>query len=372
MRKELYKRDAKGKIRVSTVEVVRRVNDTFLIERKSGILEGKLREEVDIIEEGKANRTTSQQAILKFDSVVNKLQDRGYKTKEQYCNNAETEFTWDLIPLQSTSAEGDLRPMLASPMKANFKLDKSYIVQYKLNGVRCTMFKKDGKVVARSRAGKSYDIPTTLIRADLTTSFFNTYPNGFLDGELYIHGVPLQTISGYARKEVVEPLLEYHIYDGLIDINNNEANGDRILSLEIQETNKIKLSHNFLVSDTESLLKIEEDALSDGYEGLIIRDVDAKYAFGKRSTALLKLKKFIDEEFIVVGYEYGKRKEDLVFICTQEEGKEFKVKMTGTSRFKENLILEKCVGKKLTVKYFERTAKNIPFHGVGLNFRDYE
>jgi DNA ligase-1 len=54
------------------------------------------------------------------------------------------------------------------------------------------------------------------------------------------------------------------------------------------------------------LLKLEAEMLEQGYEGLILRDGHAPYKMGRSTVKegyLLKLKRFTDAEFEVIGFE---------------------------------------------------------------------
>jgi DNA ligase-1 len=63
-----------------------------------------------------------------------------------------------------------------------------------------------------------------------------------------------------------------------------------------------------LIRNEEQLLKYEEQCINEGYEGIILRRADGgdRYKFG-RSTAkegfLLKFKRFVDTEALVIGFE---------------------------------------------------------------------
>jgi len=378
MLEKLYKRDSKGKVRISTIELIERVTGDVILDRRSGLIDGKRTQEINEITEGKAGRSTLEQATLEFNSKVKKLKDKGYKTVEEYCSLAkvpDSEFTYDLIPKISTTGDGGHKPMLAQSLKKELDFEnKRYTSQPKLNGVRCNIYKVGEDIVAKSRQGKDYTVSCRYIIEELIDMFVE-FPNLFLDGEIYIHRVPLQDISGWVRKQTPieeHKKLEYHIYDSLLDINVNQPFETRANNLAFGSLEILKNVRHSTFNSMEELIRIEDYTLLEGYEGVMVRDLDGLYEFGKRSKTLLKLKKFIDEEFIILGYEFGRRQEDLVFICVQEEGKTFKVKMTGTKEFKASLDLEGCISKPLTVKYFERTKENIPFHGVGIEIRDYE
>jgi DNA ligase-1 len=80
-----------------------------------------------------------------------------------------------------------------------------------------------------------------------------------------------------------------------------------------------------------------------GYEGAIIRQLGIGYEH-KRSSQLLKMKDFLDSEFLVVGVEEGRGKLQGhcgAFACSTQEGKIFSVKMAGDTRFLKT-IFEIC------------------------------
>lgn len=85
------------------------------------------------------------------------------------------------------------------------------------------MYYKDGEVHTASRGGQHYDYSTKHItgHSDMI-KLFEENPDIILDGELYIHGRPLQYISGLARLETDVyskcEALEYWIYD-IVDPN---------------------------------------------------------------------------------------------------------------------------------------------------------
>ena len=80
--------------------------------------------------------------------------------------------------------------------------DKPLFCSKKLDGVRCLMKYDEelDEVFTVSRGGDDYDIATEHIRSDSQLKeLFRENPFLILDGELYIHGWPLQRISGACR-----------------------------------------------------------------------------------------------------------------------------------------------------------------------------
>lgn len=61
-----------------------------------------------------------------------------------------------------------------------------------------------------------------------------------------------------------------------------------------------------VVNNVEEVLAFEEECLTAGFEGLIVRSIDGRYKNGRstlRENLLLKLKRTFDDEAIIVGFE---------------------------------------------------------------------
>ena len=118
----------------------------------------------------------------------------------------------------------------------------------------------------------------------------------------------------------------------------------------------------------------EEKSLNEGYEGIMARNRDSKYLFGYRSKDLLKVKRFLDEEYEVVGFTHGTsiEKECLIFICQTKEGQYFNVRPVGTHEERKEMykVGHTYIGKPLTVKYQELSNDGVPRFPVGLHIRE--
>lgn len=161
----------------------------------------------------------------------------------------------------------------------------------------------------------------------------------------------------------------------------------------------IFMLHQEMIYTLQELLDYEEAMLNAGYEGLILRDPFGPYKFGRstvREAILLKLKRFVDKEFMVVGFEermhngneakanelgYMKRSShqanksgrgDLGALRLSGHGMFFTV----GSGFDDALRAEiwnnqsKYLGKMAKVKYFPIGMKDGPRHPVFLGWRD--
>lgn len=401
MIKYLLSKASTGKFRVAYLEWDEKWDEErkgFVITRTYGQLNGKMTQAPDIvITVGKAGRTHREQALLQFNSELKKYLDKGYKEMENdpetYSETQLEEFYGDLKTDQNGFAKHMLAKSADKVKESSINKVKFWYASRKIDGVRCSFYYKDGEIYSASRGGGDYDPATTHFRKNpKLIQFFETHPDYVLDGELYKHGKSLQQISGAARLEKNAydcDWLEYYVYDIMIP---NMKFSDR---LEILKQVKQELDLTFdpnrewvkgelqmqmvpqeKVSGYENIMKLHNQYVSEGWEGVVCRNPDKDYGFGKRTNDMLKFKMYKDDEFIITGYELGLRgTEDMVFICETEDGIEFKAKPWGDRALKEEYIENfktKCLGKMATVKYFYLSDEGTPLQPSVKCIRDYE
>ena len=106
----------------------------------------------------------------------------------------------------------------------------------------------------------------------------------------------------------------------------------------------------------------------------MLRNREGRYEIGQRSTALQKLKDFVDGEFTIVDVTDGRgREEELaVFVCRTAEGLQFHVRPRGTTEERAAMYRERAsyVGRPLTVSYQNLTDEGIPRFPVGVGCRE--
>ena len=145
--------------------------------------------------------------------------------------------------------------------------------------------------------------------------------------------------------------------------------------------NKIREAADCLVAvetpevlSEDMLMEYEDKYIKAGYEGSMARNKESKYLFGYRSKDLLKVKRFLDAEYKVVGFTEGSAVESgcIVFVCETDDGQEFSVRPTGTHSERKVWFThgETFIGKMLTVKYQELSNDGVPRFPVGLHFRE--
>lgn len=320
---------------------------------------------------GKKNETTAgQQAEAEAQAKWEKQKKKGYVETPSGALNDEVDA---LI-------EGGIVPMLAHKFADQaHKIKYPAFVQPKLDGIRCIAVVKDGKCTLWSRTRKPITGVPHIIRA-LEEAFKNGV-DIVLDGELYNHEYKtnFERIVSLVRQE--EPaegheVVQYHVYDIVMD-GPFQARATKLRYMKERwfEGHIVKVDTQSIEDEVQALSWFETWR-SEGYEGAMIRNSEGLYV-NKRSTDLLKIKEFDDNEFDIIGIEEGRGKLSghAIFVCKTIEGKEFLAKMKGDTfqlkRFFEDHSLWQ--GKKLTVKYQGFTGKEkVPRFPVGVSIRDYE
>jgi ATP-dependent DNA ligase len=253
-----------------------------------------------------------------------------------------------------------------------------YIIQPKLDGVRCRAIIKDNNVMLASSENHFIDhVPH--IEEALKKSFPDMEIE--LDGELYTHGMSFQDIisitSRSRNKHINSEKMEYHIFD----IVTNKEQVDRTSMLNalgyhfIDE--RIRVVPASLVRNMEEIMEKFDQYLTDGYEGFVIRDTYGQY-HRKRYTGMMKFKPHQIDEYVILGTIEeisidGFPKNSLgAFVCTSTEGTIFNVGtgLTAEQRHDFWRHREELVGKKLKVKYQALTqGKGVPRFPVALEVK---
>lgn len=399
MIKYLLSKASTGKFRVvylSASEQWDEEQNGFVINRITGQLHGKMTTQPAIvISAGKAGRTPEEQLELQFKSELKKYLDKGYKELENdietYSDTQLEEFYGDIKTDQNGFAKHMLAKSADKVKESSINKVKYWYASTKIDGVRCSFYYKDGRVLSASRGGGNYDNSTSHIRNnEKLIEFFKEHPDYILDGELYKHGKSLQQISGTARLEKTtanDLWLEYYVYDIMIP---NMVFSDRleILKQLQQELNlgfnpnkdwkegelRLQLVPQEKVSGYANIMKLHDQYVSEGWEGVVCRNPDKEYGFGKRTNDMLKFKFYKDAEFKIIGLSEGLREEDMCFTLITEDGIEFKAKPMGSRELKQQYRqrLDELIGKMATVKYFYLSDEGTPLQPVLKCIRDYE
>lgn len=176
----------------------------------------------------------------------------------------------------------------------------------------------------------------------------------------------LNKISGLCRKETLEEdhkQLEFRCYD-IVDEKTNFIDRLKVLRnlKSLYQSPKLVIVDHYSVSGIKEIMDLHNKAVSEGYEGLVVRDPNKPYKCGSRDTRMCKIKEFQDSEFKILGLVEGLRDEDLCFLMETDKGYQFKAKPIGTrddKKFYREHISE-LIGKMGTVKFFGYTHTDKP------------
>ena len=384
---------------------VKELKDSYEITTKYGLKGKKLRKSKKIIKSFKENKKKGITTLKKFvESQVEELYNK--KLKEEYNKKknekeikkyleSDTEKENENLNEKKENLKINVRklkninnkienikskkhyPMLAYDYKK--KSDKVIFpcfIQPKLDGVRALgignqLFSRNGNI-----------FPTL---EHIKKELEENKDNLILDGELYTDDINFEKIVGLVRKNnksKEEEIDSLKIYFNIFDyIDENLSFEKRLIKLtEFFSKNNfkyLKFVKTEICNKKELIEKYLDNFINEGYEGIIIRNGNGKYEENIRSNNLLKLKRFIDEEFEIINYttpSEGKEIGCVIWECKTKEGKKFTVRPEGNYKERKKLYKEgkKYIGKMLTVRYQELTNDKIPRFPVGVCIRDYE
>lgn len=393
---QLISRDSKGKIRVVDMSAGwSEEQHGFVIKRTTYQYQGKKVEQPDIwIYKGKASRTLKEQLELEYKSNMKKYLDKGYKLLTKPLDDYSEEELNEIIGEIRTSQNGIPKPQLAKQadkVTSQKTFDKKYWGSRKIDGLRCLIYMgDDGELHTVSRGSMNYDAAMyeILSHPDLI-KLFKENEGLIMDGECYKHGYSLQQLNSVARtqvKAVDYEVLQFYWYD-IVDLNlDTTARINKIKKLakplnltfdpdrEFKEDElRIQLVPHVEVSGWNNIMKLHNDYVEEGWEGLVIRLQTSMYGPNKRTNDWIKVKSYQDSEFKIVGISEGLREEDMCFILTTETGIEFKAKPIGPRELKQQYRndLQLLIGKYATVKYFYLSDEGCPLQPVLKSIRDY-
>lgn len=283
------------------------------------------------------------------------------------------------------------KPLLAcnyEPSKAKFP----YILTPKIDGIR--FLKVNGTILSRSFK----PIRNKYIQDVLS----KVLPDG-VDGELTSGDTFQSTTSGIMSIEG-KPDFKCWIFDYVDPTREEILPFLHRIDSPILDKIPSNLPHEVLTGapagDEEELRFYENFYLSNGFEGVMLRDPGGTYKFGRstvRENILLKVKRFADAEGILIGLEEKLSNQNPAekdaFGRTKRSSAKAGLEATGTLGALEVRMLDgrttyigsglndelrekiwnnpdEYIGKLVKFKYFEQGVKELPRHPVFLGFRD--
>jgi DNA ligase-1 len=284
-----------------------------------------------------------------------------------------------------------MRPLLAHIYEPHRVTYPCY-VQPKLNGIRALY--QNGRFQSRDQL----PFPDGLLShlAEPLKAAFD--PSVILDGELYVHGWPLQRINAAVtpvRQHPTEDTLkvEYHVFDSVEYCKPFESRFGKLASISNEYAwNKTSIQFvRTIHCGTETLAnELYAQFVSLGYEGMMYRLGDCPYTSPKqligsrgqhrpkgasqsrflsdknnRVWHLLKRKDWQDDEFVCIGTQEGEGKYAGTLgalVCKTKSGNQFHVGSGLTDADRDHYWQNVPLGRLIKVKYLVLSSAGIPLN----------
>ncbi len=276
-------------------------------------------------------------------------------------------------------------PMLAKAV--NWKtITYPCFVQPKLDGVRCLVLiqiernkntEEYGRIQFLSRSGKHYNTLSHIHSKIYDKVLDSTITEStIIDGEIYSDQLSFQEIVSAVKAQKENSLkLQFRAYDIVSDDLQDVRIAKLYQLIDSINSPHITKVHTNIVTNKSEITALHDQFVQQGYEGAMIRNPKGWYGRGQRSSDLLKVKEFDENEFAFKCFEHGQRGvEDLIAVCWNKDGIAFRAKVVGTKSEKEDLYLlnDYSEGKSFIIKHFGVTEDGLPRFPIGKGFRNYE
>ena len=281
------------------------------------------------------------------------------------------------------------KPLLAGKFDSE-KAKFPYAATPKIDGIRFLMV--GGAALTRSFKPIRNEYLQKILSSNL--------PDG-IDGEL-TSGSTFQECSSIMRIKG-EPEFKVWIFDFVNPKGEIKPYKERMNELSKFESFNIpsyEILFPTIVSNQEQIDQLMINNLNAGYEGLMLRDPNGIYKFGRSSVKeniLLKVKEFMDDEAEIISFRekmintneglkdnFGRTKRSSCqdglkpsgtlggFILRNSEGLEFSCGSGLNDALRDEIWKNqsKYLGKLVRYKYMSKGIKELPRHPVFIGFRD--
>lgn len=275
------------------------------------------------------------------------------------------------------------------------------LAQTKEDGNHLVFYRRDDSIVAETRTGQSkawlFEIKEQI------NLLLQELPEGtYIDGEItHPEGLQkLRTVMGRSKTRNVdgESLLVFHVFD--IYIPPAKTGVVKLYSLERRMnllddafakvrrkagfvSGKVELLPSTECHSVEELRRLFDRLISQGKEGLMIRKLSGKndalladslYVPGGRTSNMLKIKPFQDEEGTIVDMDVGVGTYEgcAILIIQRENGDKFRLSVHGSIEEKRQVYSSKkeYIGRVYKYRFTGKTDDGLPREARGIDFRD--
>ena len=336
-------------------------------------------------------------------SRINAKRKEGYKAIEDLWDNApnkifDDQYTYEYLktylPKYNTTSEGFVLPMLAKTLEDNKPFEKcgTMLGQYKINGLRCIVGAEkivgdlfnSYRLTYTSREGTRWNLEwmDEIITSQLSDDMIDMMieEGVCLDGELYLPGYSVNDINSFVKNNTLPQhyQLQYWCYDLAMEAISAYTRHEELekaikkgITKFVTKAEHLDNKKQFLVIPSYYIDNITTATTSRnlfidlGFEGLIVRNPEAEYAFGKRNSSMFKYKKKLDGIFMIMDIQEDKRGLPIYTLKNDINDETFECTINLPQDVQRHQLSIKhiLIGKKGLVEYRERSGiKQVPFH----------
>lgn len=359
-------------------------------------------------------KVTQKDADKELLSRYNEKRKQGYIAIEDVKDNShlppvedDTSFIAYLAAYlpsyRNNENNGNILPMLAKTYTGNvWKKTSCMLGQWKINGLRCfiTAYKGDTifnpvRLKFQSREGIVWNTLTTLedylfdsLSADIIQNMLDD--NWALDGEIYLPGYSVNEINHFVKdpNDIHNKLLQFWCYDIAIPEMVQHKRDKIRLDIKpftvfdskdkhLNNKKQLVILPTYHICNDADAYAWRDKFIDLGFEGLILRNPDVDYQYGRRRVGYMeKFKAKTDGKFEIVDIQ-PERKRNLPIITCRNDIND----STFETRFsmphdKQEYILnhkEDYIGKFVFISYGERSGvEKVPFHIKEVSLIDAE
>ena len=391
---KLYRRNNNGAPTVWWAELDSGTNNITVF---YGLIKGNIRKEIYTVTQKDGNK--------ELQSRYNDKIKQGYKYLVEICDMNDRPPVEDVsslelynflniyLPKELTNGNsGLLLPMLAKTYSSNVWKKVDYMLgQYKINGLRCIitayaqndMFKPT-RLRFQSREGITWHTLGYLedyLLSVIPTNVIGDMIDGYvaLDGEIYLPGHSINEINHFVKDPncLENKLLQFWCYDIMMEGNQTHRNTYRYHIKMPTRFNNIKEHYNnkerliilpsgYITNDNEAI-DARNHFINLGFEGLILRNTETDYQYGRRRANYMeKFKDAAEGDFIILDI-YKEKKRDLpILLCKNDINNEKFETRLSTSHIVQQEVLfdsQSYIGRTVHIEYGERSGvARVPFH----------
>lgn len=391
---KLYRRNNNGAPTVWWAELDSGTNSITVF---YGLVRGNIRKEVYAV--------TQKDGQKELESRYNDKIKQGYTYLNELCDmqglppvedgDNDTLFNFLNTYLSKDLSNGNsnlLLPMLAKTYNGNvWKKVSCMYGQYKINGLRCIvtaytqndMF-KPVKLRFQSREGiiwNSLENLNDYLLSVIPPSVIKDMIDGFaaLDGEVYLPGYTVNQINHFVKDAncVENKLLQFWCYDIMMESDQTHRNMYRCHIKKPTFFNNINEHYNnkeqliilpsrYITNDNEAI-DARNHFINLGFEGLILRNAETNYQYGRRRANYMeKFKDAAEGDFIILDI-YEEKKRDLpILLCKNDINDEKFETRLSVSHIIQRIVLSESqsyIGRTVHIEYGERSGvSRVPFH----------